>query len=83
MGLFLATHGLREPVQVDGVDVLLELNDQAGLTSQQVPLQDLVVLTTRVQLICSGPAHTANKFLMWASVKKDMLSLTRVCACFL
>lgn len=62
--LFLATHGFGEPVQVDGVNVLCQFDNQTGLTGQQVPLEDLVVLAARVQLICCGPADATHKFFM-------------------
>lgn len=62
--LFLATNGFGEPVQVNRVNVLWQFDNQSGLIGQQVPLEDLVVLTARVQLVCCGPANTTHNFLM-------------------
>lgn len=74
LGLFLATNSFGEPVKINGVNIVGQFDNQTSLSGQQVPLQDLMVLTAWVQLICRGPANTTYKFFMWYAVKESYQS---------
>lgn len=72
-GLFLPAHGLREPVQVDGIDLILEFDQHTGVIGEQVPPEDLMVVTAGVQLISWRPSHTAHQLSVCAAVKVDSI----------
>lgn len=55
LGLSLSTNSFGEPVHVQGVDVLWQLDDHIGFIVHQVPLEDLMIITAWVQLIGCGP----------------------------
>lgn len=72
--LLLSANGFGEPVKVNGVNFFWQFNHQTCLVGQQVPLQDLVVLTARVQLVCCGPANATHKLFKWSVVKGNQIS---------
>ncbi len=68
-GLLLPAHALGEPVQVDGVDLVLELDEDAGVVSEQVPAENVMVVAAGVQLISAGPSHAAHQLSVCSGVK--------------
>lgn len=70
--LLLPCYSLGKPVQVDGVDVLLELHHHAVLVREQVPFYNLMVFTTGVDFISCDPAHTTDQFCMYTAVKANI-----------
>ena len=61
----------RVPVHVCGVRIVRQsCQDRAVVIVQQVPPQDLVVVTTSVHLVRTGPTNTTDQLTMWAVVKE-------------